>query len=86
MRHISFDDAFDKVKAEVEKLTSMSGGKVDWNAISNRDGAGGDQLAEPAHRVGDALLQRRLGRLADDLRSEAWSASAGKGSSHGRRT
>src|ERR1700729_481459 len=31
---ISYDEMFDKVKAEVEKLTSMSGGKVDWNAIS----------------------------------------------------
>src|SRR5580692_1176151 len=31
---ISYDEAFEKVKAEVEKLTSMSGGKVDWHAIS----------------------------------------------------
>src|ERR1700742_962219 len=32
---ISYDEMFDKVKAEVEKMTSMSGGKVDWNAISS---------------------------------------------------
>ena len=31
---ISYDELFEKVKAEVEKLTSMSGGKVDWNSIS----------------------------------------------------
>src|SRR6516162_5130723 len=32
---ISYDELFDKVKTEVEKLTSMSGGKVDWGSISS---------------------------------------------------
>src|SRR6185437_2171298 len=32
---ISYDELFEKVKAEVEKLTSMSGGKVDWSSIAS---------------------------------------------------
>src|SRR5262249_5798342 len=32
---ISYDEMFEKVKAEVEKLTSMAGGKVDWPMISS---------------------------------------------------
>src|SRR3954452_10129884 len=30
---ISYDEGFEKVKSEVEKMTSMSGGKVDWAMI-----------------------------------------------------
>jgi len=30
---ISYDEGFEKVKSEVEKMTSMSGGKTDWNVI-----------------------------------------------------
>src|SRR5512140_533863 len=32
---ISYDETFEKVKAEVEKMTSMSGGKIDWGLISS---------------------------------------------------
>src|SRR4051794_1855734 len=30
---VSYDELFDKMKNEVEKITSISGGKVDWNGI-----------------------------------------------------
>ena len=35
---VSYDEKFEKVKLEVDKMTSMSGGKVDWRMIaSNTD-------------------------------------------------
>ena len=32
---VSYDEAFERMKVEVEKLTSMVGGKVDWAAIAS---------------------------------------------------
>src|SRR5262245_28702074 len=32
---VSFDDTFDLVKNEVEKLQSISGGKVDWGSVAS---------------------------------------------------